>query len=249
MIDSIISESRHKFVYFDGSEDTFSHIEKKYPAVIDSSDPIAVYVKDSGIPRAFVRYPEVKLDRDMIISYHNRYYEILIFSSIIDTLFGQIDESILNKRMKRVFELCSMGSKSKIKNVSMLREYLIKSKDMYKNKYYDYIKTGRMDFYDEIPIPYVIIDMLVPTLKECLGFNGYFSLLLEVDDNISLQSEMAINDYISSRCNGYLSVNILLSGNEWSYYYNSNGIVIERVHDYGEVNLRKDKIRKKSIHN
>ena len=40
---------------------------------------------------------------------------------------------------------------------------------------------------------------------------------------LSIYNYMAVNNYIASRCNGYLSMNILCGDNEWGYYYTSNG--------------------------
>ena len=58
---------------------------------------------------------------------------------------------------------------------------------------------------------------------------------------------MSINDYIASRCTGYLSINILLSKYEWKYYYSSNGQFIENIHDYSEINLRRNKVKGRCI--
>ena len=55
---------------------------------------------------------------------------------------------------------------------------------------------------------------------------------------------MAINDYIASRCNGYLSMNVLLPSDKcWKCYYSNNGQLIEWCHDYTDVDLRNSKKR------
>ena len=61
---------------------------------------------------------------------------------------------------------------------------------------------------------------------------------------------MAVNDYIASRCNGYLSINILLFDNsQWKCYYSNNGQFVQNIHDYTEVDLRKNKDKIRSRHN
>ena len=83
-----------------------------------------------------------------------------------------------------------------------------------------------------------------------LELKKHFALMLEFEDDISLYTCMAINDYIASRCNGYLSMNVLLQDDsEWKSWYANNGQFVEYVHDYTVIDLRKNKIRSKNRQN
>ena len=99
------------------------------------------------------------------------------------------------------------------------------------------------DFYSDLEISNIIIDMIIPCIKKSIGLEKYFSLFIDVDSNLSIFNEISINDYIGSRCTTYLSINILLCKYEWKYYYSSNGQFIQNVHDYSEIDLRRNKTK------
>ena len=236
----VIWDSWHKFVYYDDIDkckilDDLS----KYKVNLDSKEPIVIYINDLGLPKV---NEDVEVDRYRIEFFHHRYYELLILLSIIDKLIESIDIDVLNSRFKRLFHLLS--DNVDISDVMVLRELLDKCKNIYKREYIKYINTGILgDFYSDLEISNVIIDMIVPCIKKSIGLEKYFSLLIDVDSEISKYNEMSINDYIASRCTGYLSVNILLSKYEWKYYYSSNGQFIENIHDYSEINLRRNEVK------
>lgn len=235
-MDRVIVDSWHKFVYYDeDNKDLIKDIETQYFAKIDSDEPIVVYISNEGLPKIKDR---VEIDRYKIEFFHRRYYEILILKSIIDTLMESIDIDILNSRFKRLFHLCLMSDD--IDDVVELRDILDKCMNTYKREYINYIETGILgDFYNELEIPNVIIDLVIPCIKKSIGLKKYFCLLIDVDKDLSIYNQMAINDYIASRCTGYLSINVLLSKYNWDYYYSSNFQLIENVHDYFECDLRK----------
>lgn len=243
-MDRVIWDSWHKFVYYDDIDkckilDDLS----KYKANLDNTEPIVIYISDDGLPKVC---DETKVDRYRVDFFHHRYYELLILLSIIDKLIESIDIGVLNYRFKRLFHLLS--DNVDISDVILLRELLDKCKNIYKIEYINYIETGVLnDFYGSLEISNVIIDMIVPCIKKSIGLDKYFSLVIDVDDEMSKYNQMCINDYIASRCTSYLSINILLSGYQWKYYYNSNGQFIQDVHDYSEIDLRKRKTKSRII--
>lgn len=246
MIDRVVWEIRHKFVYYDDeSINLLRELEGVYPFKIDSEEPIVVYIKDSGLPKLDTKFV---LSKDIVKIFHEHYYQLLIFSEIINNISNKIEEEELNNRLGRIFKLCSCMGREKIKDIATLKRLLVESRKMYVEAYLDYMKNEKTDFYDRVPIPFVMIDNVIIALKEKLGSKKYFCIMLELDEDISIYNCMAINDYIASRCNGYLSMNVLLhSDSEWKFYYANNGQFIQDVHDYTEVDLRKHKIRKKDI--
>lgn len=137
MIDRVVLESRHKFVYYDDNKDKILDMVSRYPARIDSDSPILVYVQDNGLPKIDNK---LELDKYKIKSIHNNYYSLLIFLSIIDTLIKNIDIDILNSRLKGTFEFCSYNNKEEIRDVVTLRDKLLKSKNDYRDAYIKYIE-------------------------------------------------------------------------------------------------------------
>lgn len=243
-MDRVVWDSWHKFVYYDEIDkckilDDLS----KYNCELNSSEPIVIYIFDEGLPKI---NEDIYVDRYRVEFFHHRYYELLIALSIIDKLVESIDIDVLNSRFKRLFYLLS--DNVDISDVIVLRDLLDKCKNVYKREYINYINTGILeDFYNDLEISNVIIDMIVPCIKRSIGLEKYFSILIDVDSEISKYNEMSINDYIASRCTGYLSINILLSKYEWKYYYSSNGQFIENVHDYNVIDLRRNKIKTRCI--
>jgi len=243
-MDRVIWDSWHKFVYYD---EDYKEIISKYSAKTESEEPIAIYVNDEGLPKID---KNIGLDKYLIKSFHERYYGLLIFLSIINNLINNIDRDVLNLRFGRLFRLCSISGDRKITDVIELRDILEKCMNRYKKEYINYIETGVLgNFYNELEIPFVLIDTIVPCVKKSIGLKKYFSLLLDIDSDLSIFNQMAINDYIASRCTGYLSVNVLLDKYDWKYYYSNNGQFIQDVHDYSEIDLRKNKDKVRSRHN
>ena len=246
-MDRVIWDSWHKFVYYDEfTKDMVLDSVSKYSVKIDSDEPIVVYISDEGLPMV---NKDIEVDRYKIEFFHHRYYEILIFKSIIDRLLESIDIDILNLRFKSLFHLCSLSNERKITDVVELRDILEKCMNTYKREYINYIETGVLgNFYNDLEIPGVVIDSVIPCIKKSIGLKKYFSLLIDMDSDLSIYNQMAINDYIASRCTGYLSVNVLLSKYNWKCYYSSNLQLIEDVHDYVERDLRKSYSKKRSIY-
>lgn len=245
MIDRVVLESRHKFVYYDNNKDKILDMVSRYPARIDSDSPILVYIKDNGLPKMDNK---LGLNKYKIKSIHNNYYSLLIFFSIIDTLIRDIDIDVLNSRLKRTFKFCSFNIKEKIRDVVTLRDKLLKSKNDYRDAYIKYMETGKLDLFDKIEIPFIIVDSSVEDLKEEIRLKEHFSLLLEIGADLSIYNYMAVNNYIASRCNGYLSMNVLCRDNEWGCYYTSNGQFIEYVHDYTEIMDEKTYSKRRSMY-
>ena len=246
MNDKVVLDSWHKFVYYDECDkNKILDNVSLYQAKLDSDEPIVIYINDEGLPEI---NKNIEIDKYRVEFFHHRYYELLIFLSIIDNLINNIDKDALNSRLKRLFHLCSLSDEDKINDVIKLRNVLEKCKNTYKQEYINYIGTGVLrDFYDKLEIPNVIIDMVVPCIKKSIGLGKYFSLLIDVDSDLSLYNQMSINDYIASRCTGYLSINVLLSNNEWKYYYSSNRQFIQNVHDYSDIDLRRNNIKSRHI--
>jgi len=243
-MDRVVWNSWHKFVYYDELDKVKILDElSKYNAKLNSSEPIVVYICDGGLPNV---NEDIQVDRYRVEFFHYRYYELLIVLSIIDKLIESIDRDVLNSRFKRLFHL--LFDNVDINDVIELRNILDKCKNIYKREYVNYINTGILgDFYSDLEISNVIIDMIIPCIKKSIGLEKYFSLFIDVDSNLSIFNEISINDYIGSRCTTYLSINMLISKYDWKCYYSSNGQFIQNVHDYSEIDLRRNKVKSRYI--
>ena len=189
----------------------------------------------------------LELNKDIIKNFHNRYYELLIFLEIIDRITNNIDNSVLNNKLKRVFRLCS-SVENDIDDIRIFRSLLIDSKYMYRDAYVEYMESGKLDFYDKVPIPFIMMDIIIPRIKEAIRLEKYFSILIDIDKDKTIYDCMAINNYIASRCNGYLSINVMIDKyDNWKSYYASNGQFIQNIHDYTEVDCTHNKTRTKNI--
>ena len=242
-----VLESRHKFVYYDyESINLLRELANTYPAKLNSSEPIVVHIIDETLP---LPNNNPLLNPTIINIFHQRYYELLIFLSIVDEIINHIDNEELNKYLLRLFKLVSYCGNAEIKDIKDLRTKLIDSKNMYKEAYIEYITTESYnEFYSKVPIQFVMMDNIFPTLKEKINLESHFSILLELKGDISKHTSRAINDYIASRCNGYLSMNVLLENEDnWKSYYANNGQPIEWCHDYTDIDLRTSK--KRTRHN
>lgn len=247
-MDRVVWDSWHKFVYYDDeSIEKLKSLEGYYLPKINSDEPIVIYEIDNGLPKLDTT---LKLDSYRIGFIYEHYYQIVIFLAIIDRIANHIEHNELNMRLKHLFKLFSCVGKEEINDIDVLRKLLIDSKNMYKDGYIEYMKTGKTTFYNEIPIQFIMIDNMIPNLKQAIGLNKYFSFMLELTGDIDKYTCKAINDYIASRCTGYLSMNVLLSDDsKWKCWYANNGQFIQETHDYSEKDFRKHKTRSRNIQN
>lgn len=244
MINSVVLESWHKFVYYDdSSKNKIYSLIGNYPVKVNSSTPIVVYINDEGLPKPS---SDISLDNYRIEIFHQRYYEILILLSIVDRLICEIDRDTLNNRFKRVFRLLSLNNEKEIDDICELGDILEKTKNIYKKEYINYINTGVLgNFYNDLEIPFVVIDSIISSIKKSIGLEKHFSLLIDIDSDLSIFNQRTINDYIASRCTSYLTINVLLNKYNWKCFYNNSGLLIENIHDYIDVDLRENYIKKR----
>ncbi len=248
VVDRVVLDSFHKFIYYDDeSISSLCKLEDDYIPKVNSSGPIVVYVNDLGLSNVDTK---LVLDNYRITIFHERYWELLIVLSIIDRLINNIDISVLNSRLVSTFKLFSFISKREIKDVNTLRGLLYESKNMFKNGFIEYMNTGNIDFYGKVPIQFVMIDNILSHIKNDLGLDRHFALMLDFNNDMDKNTCKAVNDYVASRCTSYLSMNILLYKDvSWRNWFSNNGQLVENVHDYIEIDLTKSKIRSRYIQN
>ena len=247
VVERVICYSRHMFVYCEKNDiEIIKDVSSKYIACVDTDLPIAVYIKDNGLPKSL---NVLDLDKDRLSSFHRNYFDFVISLSIIDTLINQIDKDILNHRLDKLFKRYSKIYKnSNINSIDDFREKLLIGKETYYNKYVDYLNNNLTDFFDQLPIPFIMLDMFLPDLKEMLGIDSYFSILFDFTDGLSVFNQKTVNSYIGSRCNKDFSINVFCNDSEWKVYVDLNNMFVEYIHDYGIIDMNEYKCLVKSRH-
>lgn len=242
MIDDILLDNRHKFIYCDeNKKDIINRECLEQNVCLDNS--ILVYINDNGLPMID---SEMEVDKFRVMMFHDRYYDFLITFSIIDKLINNLDIEFLNKKFKRLFNMYSGMSKKEINNIYDLRDVLEYDKNKFFDGYIEYLSTGKMDFYDKTYLGFVMTDIFIKNVKRSIGLRGYFSLLIDYD-NMSNLSMRVINKYINSRSNGYLSINVLCGEKIWNIFYDNQGYFIQNIHDYIEIDY--SDVKRKVRHN
>lgn len=242
MLEEILFDNRHKFVYFEeNKKDDF--IECCLDNVNYLGGAIPVYIKDNGLPK---NDSLLELDKYRIIIFHERYYSFLIGLCVIDTLCKKRDKIIIDKKLFRIYERLSDNCKMKINSIDDLRYVLEHDKNLYYEGYKKYLETGNLDFIEDLLMGYLMLEIFLKNIKRTLDIKRSFSVIYDYDD-LSIDSVRVINKYINSRCNGYLSINILCGDKDWKSFYDNDGYIIQNIHDYIEVDYRN--VKKKSRHN
>ena len=114
------------------------------------------------------------------------------------------------------------------------------SNKYYLENYINYSKTGNnKDFINQLNIPFLNINEFINKFKQALNNNSYICLLFNYQKTISLTSTKSINDLIASRINKDISIKLFCKNNEWQTYYSSNGQLIENIHDYEAIYVKK----------
>lgn len=90
---------------------------------------------------------------------------------------------------------------------------------------------------DQIPIPFLQLDLFIAQFKRALNNNSYFGIIIDKQQDIAVSSTKAINFLIGGRINKDISMKIAIQPDNWDTYLDPNGQLIEAIHDYGTVEL------------
>lgn len=239
----IMDQSRHLFVYGynnDSRKEIVDSLEKDYPVVFDSNKPMAVNIKDLGIPDYKINYDGVDYNKLILIG--KEYFDFTVFDSIIKRTREAYDDDFINQRLKNVYEMLNRSSLNPdpivIEDIKSLLSVIEEAKDFYHGTYKEYVETGR-DYkpIDVITLPFVDLDFLIKRYKSEMNNNSYFGFIIDKQNPIARTSMMAINLYTGARINDNISMKIFTDPNDWDCYKTSDGGFVEAVHDYGEVEL------------
>lgn len=238
---TIMEQDRHQFIYgYNGEErkQFLKTLASKYPIVLNKNMPMAVCLEEIGLPKINI---DVELDKDMIEIISRDYLSLTITSKIINNLLSQIDKNDLDKSrislFLRAIRSFIMNKKEyQLKDLNELNNLLIESKDGYLEAYKEYIKSAEIkSFMEKLPISFIDLNTFSMIFKEMLNNNSYFGIIVNHQKPIALSSYKAINELVSYRINGDISMKIACEPDEWKTNRDLKGEFIEVTHDYGTV--------------
>lgn len=201
--------------------------------------PTAIYIDEIGLPK--VESKSNNLDEIRINRVGMTYLEFSIAYNIMKRILEETPQTHIEceKLIDSMKIMMSEGSKNKINTLEEFRDALKSSMDFYKQYYEDYLSTGETKLrIDDLDIPFLVdLESFIRRLQRTTKNNSFFSIILDKKKDIALPSVKAINGLLNSRCNALLSVKVACEPEEWETYRDFSGNVIERIHDYGVVEL------------
>ena len=233
IIQEIMGQSRHQFIYRSDNYPTnrlIEKIENQYPLFFDTNNPICINVKNYGL----LETNNLIKNNSDINRACNIFFTCSIAYEIVEKII-KLSETEANDRLERLMFLINkyfLNNKShKIKDKVDLLKVLKQSME-----YYKYNFRG-----DTLPpagvLLYIRPDFLIEELKNAINGSSYFGIIIDNKNNISKESTKIINSFINSRINSDISIKILTSPGKWKTYTTPTGRYIESVHDYGIVEL------------
>lgn len=240
----IMDQSRHQFIFgYDGIQrkQFLENMASHYPIVLDKRSPMSIYVTELGLPK--IPICDSELSEYKIYSISREFLYFSIASDIILKAKSLNDITMLNEKMKKLIDTLNkygINNKnySRMEDIDDLIRLLLQSKEFYKNFYIEYYGSGKDNMeINDIALPFLNFDMFIRNIKSAFNNESYFGVIIDKQSDIALSSTKAINDLVGSRINKDISMKIATEPDKWDSYRNSNGQIIESVHDYGTVEL------------
>lgn len=237
----IMEQSRHQFIYGYDNLDRSNFIkslEFSYPIKVNYDIPMAIYMENYFLPD--INNINNDVDKFTLMMINREYFNIAIVVNIIKKILNEkglnLECSDVSDFLKKI-RFISIDESSFTSLDDLLIELNI-SLEFYL-LYFNCLLEGKSNLpnINDIKIPFVMSDMVVPKIKKLLNNNSYFGIIIDNKDNLSLNMIKAINSYISRRINGDLSMKVVCEPSEWLTYYDTNGMLVEATHDYGDVYL------------
>lgn len=240
---TIMDQSRHQFIYgYDGikRKQFLESLTDNYPIALDENAPAAIYLSDIALPKIPVSDSSIDLYKIDLIAREFLYFSIA--SDILSSAASQVDMDLLNHRIKGLINALNRCFINKdylpISDFDNLLSALRQSKDFYQKYYMEYYGKGTESLsINDIPLPFMQLDMFIKFLKEALNNSSYFGIIVDKQNSMAVASTKAINDLVGSRINQDISMKVALEPDKWDTYIGASDQLIEYIHDYGTVEL------------
>lgn len=239
--EEIMEQGRHLFIYGYKNEqrsDFLKGLESGYPIIADSDKPAALYFDSLGIPEMNI---DLKGKDTLLIHVSSReYLSFAVAARILERSMG-LNITDLDIRFSTLISLIKIDKNmdyAEIKTVEDLLKEIKTSRDFYYESYINYVKGLIASIsIDDIAIPFLELDMFVRLYKEAMNMKSYFGIIFDKQTPLMPSSTQAINNLIGSRINGDISVKVAIEPDDWETYRDSNGQLVQAIHDYGTVEL------------
>ena len=235
----IMEQSRHQFIYgYDTLEKclAFKSLEEDYPVKVNENSPIAVYMKGFSLPKRDIDFD---VDKFRLQQVSREYFNLALVKNIISRI--KDNQSLLSDEIfsKVLRQLCIVTSdKSSYDSFDDFSKDLESSLSFYLSYYKDLLGGKEiLPNINDVKIPFMMPDMIVPRIKKMLVNNSYFGIIIDQNSSFCLNTYKIVNDYVGRRINSDLSFKVVTDPRCWSTYYDTNGEFIESIHDYGIVEL------------
>lgn len=196
-ISSIVNDSHNKYIFRDIDKVNLDNCR------LDNNSIIVVNVGSCELPYV----EDDKIYDERIQYFHLAYYNILFTISIIDELINRYDKDFLNQKLNKVFKHYSRNN-CIIKDIDVFRELLVHSRDTYYNECSNYANGLQCGSLLHLAILSIHMNRFICVIKDCLEFDGYFSLIININSKMSRLSLETLEKYMLSKHNMGLSINI-----------------------------------------
>ena len=237
-----IINNKNKFIYWDNKEEkseTLKSLADSRPIVLNSSSPIVVYTNNFSLDKEDNLVFESNYMLNKISGEHLNFS---LLSSIIDKIVAQEDLNVSQEKVREFLnfiERISFDKDLKLSSLKDVLKYARESCEFYKEYYNDFVKNeeSKMNILD-LKIPNITYESTSYKLKCMLGNTAYFSLLLDSDEDISINTARAVNNLFLNRTSDGVFVNVACKEDSWPTYSNQNGVKLTPVVDYESYSVK-----------
>ena len=238
----IIGQSRHQFIYGYNTADREKQIKEMVSGssiTTNENQPMSIYLSDVEVKTSSYN---TKTDKWLASSLNREYLSFLIAYTLLDKTLLTNDFNNFPERvttfLNAINRLVVTSEKKDIESLQELLKTLKIGLEFYKINYQSVMETGTfVGNVAELPISFLYLPTFITYFKKLINNNSYVAVLIDVQEPISNIVAQSINDYLSKRCNGDISMKIVCEPGLWPIYYDSSGNIVEYIHDYGIVEL------------
>lgn len=230
----IAIESRHKFIYsYKENRKLLTEQFENYSITLGNT-PAILYLKLEGLPK--IEAKSTDLNKATVSIMSDQYISFLIASELLQSVLSNNDIDALKPEENKVLKYINCMSKEKFKDLYVVSNLLQEVRDMYLDMYLKCAKHGILeDPTKKYPFAFIELEDFVQSIKKVLEKKNHISIVLDHREEMPLEFYKAINNLISSRINGDISVNVLTTPDNWKSYIDQRNQLIEAIHDYENV--------------
>lgn len=232
-----MTQSRHLWLYGRNGEKRealLRELEFLYPIKLAENSPMAVYMSSFILPVITER--RNNYDKALANIAARNHLDFAIAENIVRKI--EVDHlSIPEDFLFHINRLFLNRKHDRIETNKELLEALKASKRFYEQYYISELTGVEKEDIESLKIRFLMIDGFIHYLKKAMNNQSYFGLVFDHQTPFPIETTMAINGFVSKRCNSDISIKVAIQPDEWEIYYDATGMLIEENHDYGTVEL------------